>query len=277
MGAKLNNIRIPWHPAFYGGMELELREYKSILDFEREYNLSKEPLKMDLLIIKKKSDVEIQNPIAKIFKKHNIIEYKSPGDKLNIDNLYKTIGYASLYKGLSKKKNEIPADEITVSLFRDKRPTGLFSDLRKMDATVENINRGVYYIYGLINFPLQIVVMNELEGEKHSALRILKSEADETDVKRFLMEISALTEQGDKNNISAVLAASIVANKDIYKEVRTHMLVDEATMKDYRIIAGIDEQYEKLQAQVVESQAQIAESQAEIEELKRRLSKYETV
>ena len=146
-----------------------------------------------------------------------------------------------------------------------------------MDATVENINRGVYYIYGLINFPLQIVVMNELEGEKHSALRILKSEADETDVKRFLMEISALTEQGDKNNISAVLAASIVANKDIYKEVQTHMLVDEATMKDYRIIAGIDEQYEKLQAQVVESQAQIAESQAEIEELKRRLSKYETV
>ena len=65
---------------------------------------------------------------------------------------------------------------------------GLFSDLRKMGATVENINRGVYYIYGMIHFPLQIVVMNEPEGETYSVLRILKSEADETDVKRFLNE-----------------------------------------------------------------------------------------
>jgi len=42
-----------WHPAFCAAMELEFREDKDILHFEREYNLSKKPLHMDLLVIKK--------------------------------------------------------------------------------------------------------------------------------------------------------------------------------------------------------------------------------
>ena len=43
-----------WHPGFLGAMELEFIDYKDELIFEGEHQLSKEPLKMDLLIIKKK-------------------------------------------------------------------------------------------------------------------------------------------------------------------------------------------------------------------------------
>ena len=46
------NENIKWHPAFYGGMELEFLQYKGELSFEQEHSLSKEPLRMDLLIIK---------------------------------------------------------------------------------------------------------------------------------------------------------------------------------------------------------------------------------
>ena len=42
-----------WHPAFCAAMELELREDNDILLYEREHNLSKKPLEMDLLVIKK--------------------------------------------------------------------------------------------------------------------------------------------------------------------------------------------------------------------------------
>ena len=57
---------IKWHPAFYGGIELELRKYREWLEFEEEHELSKEPLHMDMLIIKKVSDIFIDNPIAHI-------------------------------------------------------------------------------------------------------------------------------------------------------------------------------------------------------------------
>lgn len=56
--------KIQWHPAFYGAAELEFRENKKDLTFEREYNLSKEPIRVDLLIIKKVTDAIIRNEIG---------------------------------------------------------------------------------------------------------------------------------------------------------------------------------------------------------------------
>ena len=45
------STKIQWHPAFCAAAELELRFNKDDLEFKREYNLSKKPLQMDLLII----------------------------------------------------------------------------------------------------------------------------------------------------------------------------------------------------------------------------------
>jgi hypothetical protein len=50
---------IHWHPGFYGAAELELRQNKEELEFEREYNLSKEPLKMSCSCIIRKTVSEV--------------------------------------------------------------------------------------------------------------------------------------------------------------------------------------------------------------------------
>ena len=104
-----------WHPAFCSALELELREDKAILEFVREYNLSSKPLQMDLLIIKMKASAAIKNEIGAFFRRHNIFEYKAPGDALNIDTLYKVLGYACLYKADTGDVDAISAAEITVS------------------------------------------------------------------------------------------------------------------------------------------------------------------
>lgn len=41
---------------------------------------------MDLLIINKLVDVQIENEIGRIFKRYNVVEYKSPEDGLSIDD-----------------------------------------------------------------------------------------------------------------------------------------------------------------------------------------------
>lgn len=92
MGDNLEKTEIQWHPGFYGAAELELISNREELEFQREYNLSKKPLQMDLLIIKKLADVQIENEIGRIFKKYNVVEYKSPEDGLTIDDYYKTMG-----------------------------------------------------------------------------------------------------------------------------------------------------------------------------------------
>lgn len=53
------NKKIKWHPGFYAGIEYELREYREILEFDREHVLSKEPVQMDMLIIKKNTEMVI--------------------------------------------------------------------------------------------------------------------------------------------------------------------------------------------------------------------------
>lgn len=77
---KQPDAKIQWHPAFCAAAELELRLNKADLEFKREYNLSKKPLQMDLLIIEKRKNAQIQNEIGTIFRGHNVIEYKSPDD-----------------------------------------------------------------------------------------------------------------------------------------------------------------------------------------------------
>ena len=56
------------------------------------------PVAAFLLAIIKSADIEIQNNIGKIFQGHNIIDYTYLGGELDIDHLYKSLAYTSLYK-----------------------------------------------------------------------------------------------------------------------------------------------------------------------------------
>ena len=78
--------KLQWHPAFCAAAGLEFHEDIERLELKPEYNLSKEPIRIDLLIIKEESDRRIKNEIGHIMKKYNVIEYKSPEDALTIDD-----------------------------------------------------------------------------------------------------------------------------------------------------------------------------------------------
>ena len=201
--------KIQWHPGFCGAAELELRANSDSLIFIPEYNLSKEPLRADLLIIRKEPDVQIANEIGKIFKGHNIIEYKSPDDGLTIDDFYKTAAYACLYKSLGQTVDQYPGSEITVSLFREAFPRELFAALRSSGRCIEERFPGIYYITGAVMFDTQIVVMSQLDAASHSPLRILSRGARQEDVRMFLHEFAASAVPGDRNNADAVLQVSI--------------------------------------------------------------------
>ena len=134
----MNDTKVQWHPGFVAAMNLELARNRADLIFEKEYNLNTKPLEIDLLVIKKNASVNIANEIGKLFRGHNIMEYKSPEDHLDIDDFYKTGAYASLYKSYGKTVDEIKADDITVTIMREARPDGLFRYLEEHRYTISN-------------------------------------------------------------------------------------------------------------------------------------------
>lgn len=227
--------KIQWHPAFYAAVELEFREDVRELNLTEEYNLSKKPICIDLLIIKEgERDKILKNEIGHIMRKHNVLEYKGPDDELSIDTLYKVIGYACLYKGYGKKVNEIPAKELTVSLFREAYPRKLFEELEGEGCRIERNYPGVYYVFGM-QFPVQVVVTGQLEREAHSSLRVLSDQVDIEDVRTFLKYTGGMMDGRERKNVDAVLQASVNANLEVYEKVRRDSIMCEALqelMKD---------------------------------------------
>lgn len=123
--------KLQWHPAFCAAAGLEFHEDIERLELKLEYNLSKEPIRIDLLIIKEGSTGQIKNEIGHIMRMYNVIKYKSPEDALTIDDFYKTIGYACLYKGYGEYVDAVPINELTISIFREARPEKIFLTLQK--------------------------------------------------------------------------------------------------------------------------------------------------
>ena len=208
-----------WHPAFCGATEWEFKQNRDDLTFEPEHLLSKEPLRMDMLIIKKSPNAVIQNEIGKIFRQHNVVEFKGSGDSLNIDDYHKVIGYACLYKSLGKHVDEISADEVTATIMREAYPKELFRVLKKSKIDIKEQYPGIYYLTGNVMFRTQIIVTRQL-GEKHAGLKILSEKAKETDIRNFLREAKQAKEPGDLQNIDAVLQVSKSANAKLYDEIR---------------------------------------------------------
>lgn len=123
--------KLQWHPAFCAAAGLEFHEDIERLELKPEYNLSKEPIRIDLLIIKEGRTGQIKNEIGHIMRTYNVIEYKSPEDALTIDDFYKTVGYACLYKGYGEYVDAVPINELTISIFREARPEKMFLTLQK--------------------------------------------------------------------------------------------------------------------------------------------------
>ncbi len=229
------NQKIKWHPGFYAGIEYELRKYKNALEYESEHVLSKEPIKLDLLVIKKREGIVINNSFGKMFRNYNVIEYKSPKDELTIDTLYKTIAYGCLYKCLSTSSNKVQANDITISMFRNGKPRKMFKELEKLGAKITKQYDGVYYLTGIINFPVQVVVMNELGDSGYEALKILRFMANESDIRKFIDNTSDCNDLDDKANIDAILQVSVSANYETYEKIRRETTMCEALrelMKD---------------------------------------------
>lgn len=215
----MKDTKVQWHPGFVAAMNLEFAQNRDDLIFEKEYNLNTKPLEIDLLVVKKSASVYISNEIGKLFRGHNIMEYKSPEDHLDIDAFYKTGAYASLYKSYGKTVDEIKADDITVSMVRELRPEGLFRYFKENGYSMSNPYKGIYYIEGNVLFPTQIIVTKELNRETHIWLKALSEKLGKEDIQKLLDGINQLTEKMDRELADSVLEVSIGANKQVIEEL----------------------------------------------------------
>ena len=204
--------KIYWHDAFYAALQLELHDYEDVLTFEDEHQLSKEALIMDVLIIKKPANVKIDKNIGRIFKNHNIFEYKSETDNLSIWDYNKVTGYAMIYSAFE----EIPIEDITISFVVTPKPMKLFEYLIKdRGFEVEEVSSGIYYVKG-DTFKAQIIESKRLSAEENVFLKNLRSSLTKTDMQEVF---EAYRKYGVLEKVNVYLNRVLGANQPILEEV----------------------------------------------------------
>ena len=219
-GGRMEKEVLQWHPAFYAGLQIELKEEKDNLIFENEHQLGTKPKEMDVLIIKKEKDIPVRKNIGRIFRKYNIVEYKSPTDYLSIDDYYMVYAYACFYKSDTATQDSIPISEITITFVCKRYPEKLMKHLRKV-WNYEIIKRepGIYLIDKGMNrdiVPVQFIITKELGKEENMWLSSLTDELKDKEEKKRLVE--EYQKHRDNKLYESVMDIVVRANQKEFEE-----------------------------------------------------------
>jgi hypothetical protein len=203
--------RIAWHPAFVEALRLELEGYEDVLEIISEHPLTSEPLRIDVVIIKKAVDAVIDRNIAAIFRAVNILEYKSPGDYVSVADFYKVYGYACLYAALEGT----PITGLTLTFVGSRHPGKLFAHLREeRRCGIEERSPGIYSVTGDI-LPVQVIDSRKLPEEENLWMRNLGGSVDTAALGRIAVEIGR---RGKAARTGAYLDAIARANVETVRE-----------------------------------------------------------
>ncbi|MCL1946154.1 MAG: hypothetical protein FWF51_03245, partial [Chitinivibrionia bacterium] len=180
-----------YHDAAFAAFMYLLRKYIKNGDIvlENERHLSKRPLKIDIMIIKKNRNVEIETSFGKIFREYNVIEYKSPVDSaLSLSVFNKVIhGYVGIYAS----QENIKLTDMTATIVCYNRPTELFNVLKKeLNYKILREAEGIYYILqkGVPfdkSLAVQILVSSEL-SDSELVLKALRAKIDEETARKVI-------------------------------------------------------------------------------------------
>ena len=166
--------KLQWHPAFGAALRITLKDEMEFLEMHEEYLLSKKPPQIDILIIKKLRDLPVKKAIGRIFRQHNIIEYKAPGDYLSINDFYKVYGYTCFYQSNTDRVKEIDPEELTITFACSHYPREMLNHLLKVRGIhVERQDKGIYYLTGDA-IPMQLLLTRELTQEENFWLKNLR-------------------------------------------------------------------------------------------------------
>lgn len=255
---------LAWHPGFQAALQIELMEDKDALQFEKEYNLTENPLRIDTLIIKVKPGMVIRKSIGKLFRQYNVVEYKSPEDYISINDFYRVIGYASIFQSNTEKVREIPPEELTVTFAANHYPIKLMRYLEKTyGAVIKQAAPGIYYITGLL-FPMQFLHLRKLERREYVWLSRLRADLENEDVEFLSQEY---LQRSGNPMYGAVMDLLVRANQEKYEEGKQMCDAIRELFAD---------EFAEQEKKLTEQEKQLTEQEKQLTEIKKQYQKLET-
>ena len=197
------------------------------MTYEQEVELGKEPVRIDFLVIKKENDIVLDDPIGEFFRQVNIFEYKSPEDGLSVDDFYKVQAYGLLFKGFGRKVNELPIENITLTIVRHIYPQNMMKMLQDSGIIISNVHNGIYRFEGKLCIPVQLVISSQIPVGEYQGLRLLAKGATVEDIKSYAEKAIASGNERIKENAGTVIDVCLSVNPNIEEATKMYEAVKE--------------------------------------------------
>jgi len=224
-----SHSKLQWHPAFLQAIQMELLDYREYLEFKYEYQLTSEPLRIDLLIIKKPRELAINKNIARIFRSDNVVEYKSPEDYLSVKDFWKVCSYANLYAAITPG---VDLSDVTLTFVGSRHPRKLLHYLTSIRGySVEETSPGIYRIIGDY-IPIQIIESRKLPKNENLWLKSLRDDLKIDDAKAILQ-----ARQKQEASLDAYMDILLRGNPETFLEVQN--MARRPTFEEVFTEAGI--------------------------------------
>ena len=270
-----------YHPPACASLELELRDVRDEVEYHPEFLLNTLPNRIDVLIVSRFERVHSSSGIAVIFKKYNIIEYKSPDDTLDNAIFNRTTAYAYLLA--AKYQGIRPERDVTLTFIRKRKPLKLMKELREWGYEISEYERGIYHVKRKDFMDMQIIVTKKL-GERYHWITALSDQVELEQIERIREDIAGFTDERDLLNAEAVfnLIVQLNQNKKWVKELTgmgafRDLFQEEFDKKDREIaeqreeILDLSERLQTQSEQLQSEQEKNNRLQKEVEELNRQL------
>lgn len=157
-----------WHPMFVKSIEVALKDAQpGQLEIIPEVSLSSKPLDIDVLVIINKGEPKLKHPISRIFRRYNVIEYKSPEDYLAPEDFDKALVYARWHQVLENPKQDLQ-NQYSISCISSTYPRAMMQRIRDRGLIIEKHNptNGLYQVRGEM-YPIQVVVLNQIDNPEY--------------------------------------------------------------------------------------------------------------
>ena len=154
--------RFNWHNAF--GQVLKHGWTPLGLQVIPEYEVAKNPMKVDVVVIRqgsalsKQALTKLPDGVRNYLNDHNLIDFKSIHESYGYDELEKTDLYAKLYR----EQEEIAREQLSVFAVSSKIPQGL---LAKIPDWIKREAKGIYQVR-LSFLTIILLVPNEMEDKE---------------------------------------------------------------------------------------------------------------
>jgi hypothetical protein len=214
-----------WTLMFAQMLALETKDYDLEIDYEHE--LFRNPMRIDVVVVKKPENVVIKNSALKFFKNYNVIEFKGPVDNLNVAKYNKVMAY--FYAYLAGKK--LSFDDVAITLVSIKKPLELLEYLEKERKykIIPAKESGIYYIKA-DNLPAtQLIVSKEAKVKDLAWIKALRNDLTVEEG----LEITKLFGEGED-----VIQSLILANENLLKEMENMQVKDPEIRRILERVSG---------------------------------------